>query len=286
MDIKKNTAQIVKAARTNFYYAFVFLPKEKREAIFAAYAFSRHTDDIVDDAPSPELAKQDVDAWRAQLHACYNGTPTHPIAQNLQMVLTNFPIPKEYFLDLIDGVEMDLSKNRYATFEELYQYCYRVASVVGLICIEIFGYSNPKTKDYAVHLGLALQLTNILRDIHTDFQQNRIYLPQEDLDRFAYTEQDLHKQRYNSSFKDLMQFQVARAQSYYKKAANLLPTEDRSQLFPAQIMGQIYARLLFQIEHKQYNIFEHRIRLSNPHKLSIALKYWMGTWFDFRRKQP
>ncbi|MBT3602319.1 MAG: presqualene diphosphate synthase HpnD [Candidatus Latescibacteria bacterium] len=284
MNVKKNTAQIVKAARTNFYYAFVFLPKKKREAIFAAYAFSRHTDDIVDDAPSPERAKQDVDAWRAQLHACYDGTPTHPIAINLQTILADFPIPKSHFLDLIDGVEMDLNKNRYATFDELYQYCYRVASVVGLICIEIFGYTNPRTKEYAVQLGLALQLTNILRDIHTDFKINRVYLPQEDLDRFAYSEQDLAKQVYNTPFKDLMEFQVARAQSYYEQAANLLPPEDKSQLFPAQIMGKIYAQLLSQIAHNPYDIFNSRIRISNPHKLSIALKYWVGSWFESKRK--
>lgn len=285
MNFKKNTAQIVKAARTNFYYAFVFLPRKKREAIFAAYAFSRHTDDIVDDAPSPEQAKHDVDAWRAQLQACYNGTPTHPIAINLQTILADFPIPQEYFLDLIDGVEMDLSKNRYTTFEELYEYCYRVASVVGLICIEIFGYTNPRTKEFAVQLGLALQLTNILRDVHTDFQQNRIYLPKEDLDRFGYTEQDLSEKVYNASFTELMEFQVARAQSYYEQAANLLPQEDRSRLFPAQIMGKIYAQLLSQIEHNHYNIFDTRIRISNIHKFTIALRYWGGSLFGFQRNQ-
>lgn len=285
MNLKQHTAKLVKAARTNFYYAFVFLPKKKRDAIFAAYAFSRHTDDIIDDAPSPEQAKHDIDIWRKELHACYEGTPTHPIAINLQNTLRDFAIPKEHFLALIDGVEMDLVKNRYETFDELYQYCYRVASVVGLICIEIFGYTNPQTKDYAVNLGLALQLTNIMRDVNTDYLQNRIYLPKEDFVKFSYNEKDLSNQLYNPAFVNFMAFQATRAHHYYQEAARLLPIEDRSKLFPAEIMGKIYAGLLSQIEKFDYNIFDSKIRLSNPHKLSIALKYWMGSWFQ-KRSQP
>lgn len=284
MNLSQQTAKLVKAARTNFYYAFVFLPPKKREAIFAAYAFSRHTDDIVDDAPSPEQAQSEVNNWRQELDACYNGKPTHPIAMNLQNILLNFSIPQTHFSDLIDGVEMDLTQNRYQTFEDLYQYCYRVASVVGLICIEIFGYQNPQTKDYAVNLGLALQLTNIMRDVHTDYQINRIYLPQEDLSQFNYSENDLGNKTYNAAFINLMSFQAKRAHHYYQEAARLLPSEDRAHLFPAEIMGKIYAGLLTQIEKCQYNIFESRIRLSNAHKLSIALKYWTGSWF--KRKRP
>jgi 15-cis-phytoene synthase len=286
MNLKQHTAKLVKAARTNFYYAFVFLPKKKREAIFAAYAFSRHTDDIIDDAPSPDQAKHDIDIWRNELHACYDGSPTHPIAINLQSTLQDFAIPKEHFIALIDGVEMDLTKNRYETFDELYQYCYRVASVVGLICIEIFGYTNPKTKDYAVNLGLALQLTNIMRDVNTDYLQNRIYLPTEDFEKFSYTQEDLAGQHYNPKFVKLMAFQATRAHHYYQEAARLLPPEDQSQLFPAEIMGKIYAGLLTQIEKADYNIFDSKIRLSNPHKLGIALKYWMGSWVKSKRSKP
>jgi phytoene synthase len=286
MNFKQHTAKLVKAARTNFYYAFVFLPKKKREAIFAAYAFSRHTDDIIDDAPSKDQAKHDIDIWRNELQACYHGSPTHPIAINLQNTLQDFAIPKEHFVALIDGVEMDLVKNRYETFDELYQYCYRVASVVGLICIEIFGYSNPQTKDYAINLGLALQLTNIMRDVHTDYLQNRIYLPAEDFETFSYTEKDLAQQHYNSSFVKMMTFQATRTQHYYQEAARLLPKADRPKMFPAEIMGKIYAGLLSQIEKADYNIFDSKIRLSNPHKLSIALKYWMGSWFYSKRSQP
>ncbi len=276
MNPKKHIAKIVRRARTNFYYAFLFLPRKKREAIFSAYAFSRHTDDMVDDAASPEEARCRLDIWREQLHACYAGKATHPIAQNLQAVLRDFPIPKAHFLSLIAGVEMDLTKNRYATFDELRAYCYRVASVVGLICIEIFGYRNPQTRDYAVNLGLALQLTNILRDVHTDWQQNRIYLPQEDLAHFGYTEQALARADYNTAFIDLMRFQSRRAWHYYRTADQLLPAEDRPAMFSAQIMGKIYAQLLVKIQRANYDIFQPPIRLNNLHKLGIALRYWLG----------
>ena len=279
MNLKKHIAKIVRGARTNFFYAFVFLPRKKREAIFSVYAFSRHTDDIVDDAASPEEARCHLDAWREQLHACYEGSPTHPIAQNLQAVLRDFPIPKAHFLALIEGVEMDLNKNRYVTFEELREYCYRVASVVGLICIEIFGYRNSQTREYAVNLGLALQLTNILRDVHTDWQQNRIYLPQEEMARFGYTEQALARGDYNAAFIDLMRFQAQRAWTFYQTAEELLPAEDRAAMFSAQIMGKIYAQLLVKIQQADYNIFGASIRLNDLHKLGIALRYWLGSRF-------
>ncbi|MDA0747853.1 MAG: presqualene diphosphate synthase HpnD [bacterium] len=275
MSLKSHTAALVRRARTNFYYAFLFLPRPKRDAIFAAYAFSRHTDDLVDDAESPEAAAQHLSEWRLQLHACYNGEPTHPIAQNLQQILNDFPIPQALFLQLIEGVEMDLTRNRYATFEDLYAYCYRVASVIGLICIEIFGYRNPATRDYAVHLGMALQLTNILRDLQEDAAQNRIYLPAEDLARFGYSESELFSSTVNPAFQDLMAFQCQRARKYYQKASELLPEEDRSSLFSAEIMGAIYSRLLRQIETLNYNVFEHPVRMGNLQKLSIAANYWL-----------
>lgn len=277
MNLKTYCAGLVRRARTNFYYAFVFLPKAKREAIFAAYAFSRHTDDLIDDAPSPDEARHNIAAWRDQLHACYDGSPDHPIAQNLQRTLSQFPIPREHFLALIDGVEMDLYKNRYATFDELYTYCYRVASVVGLICIEIFGYSHPKTRDYAIDLGIALQLTNILRDIKKDHDQNRIYIPREDFDRFGYTEADLAQARRNPAFIDLMAFQCQRARAYYRQAAALQPPEDRKSLFSAEIMGRIYAELLHKIERANYDIFNAPIRLSNVRKFGIALACFLGS---------
>ena len=275
MNLNTHIAALVRKARTNFYYAFVFLPKPKREAIFAAYAFSRHADDLVDDADSPKAAAQNLAALRDELHACYNGHPTQPITRNLQQTLQRFPIPKAHFLHLIDGVEMDLRKRRYATFEDLHAYCYRVASVIGLICIEIFGYRNPATRDYAVNLGVALQLTNILRDIGSDALQDRIYLPTEDLHRFGYSEEDLLACTYNPAFIDLMAFQCKRAWGYYAQARSHLTEEDRPGLFSAEIMGRIYASLLRRIETVGYNVFDHAIRLSNLRKLWIALTIWL-----------
>jgi len=283
MNLQEHTEKIVKAANTNFYYAFVFLPPKKREAIFAAYAFSRHTDDIVDDAPTVAEARKNVDQWREELEACYHGHPSHPIAKNLQNVLQDFPIPQEHFAELINGVEMDLLQNRFQTFEDLHQYCYRVASVVGLMCIEIFGYKNPQTKTYAINLGLALQLTNIMRDVQVDLAQNRIYLPLEDLQNFNYTEDDLTNKNFSENFQNLMHHQSKRAHHYYAEAERLLPREDQSSLFPAEIMGKIYFELLRKIERADFNIFENQFRVPNSTKLWIALRYWAGTWFDTKK---
>ena len=184
-------AKLVRRAKSNFFWAFVFLDRSRRDAIFTTYAFARHTDDIVDDAPSPEVARNDLREWCRELDACYEGAATHPITRALQDTIDRFPIPKVYFQRLVEGVEMDLSNDRYATFEHLYAYCYRVASIVGLICIEIFGYRSQLARDYAQRLGIALQLTNILRDVGEDASRGRIYLPQNEINRFGYTEEEL-----------------------------------------------------------------------------------------------
>ena len=277
MNLTSHIANLVRTAQSNFYYAFLFLPKSKREAIFAAYAFSRHTDDIVDEAENTDSATRRLDKWRSELLACYDGSPSHPITINLQQTLQNFPIPKEHFLHLIEGVEMDLCKNRYATFKELYEYCYRVASVIGLISIEIFGYGNPNTKKYAVNLGVALQLTNILRDIKKDEQQNRIYLPTEDLKRFGYSEEDLRTCTYNQAFMALMAFQCKRAREYYEQADFKLPQEDKARMFSAEIMGHIYSALLRRIESQHFNVFDRPVQLNHARKLGIALRFWLGS---------
>ena len=280
-------ATITKASRTNFYYAFLFLPKEKREALYAVYAFSRLVDDAVDQASSTGAAAEAVAHWRGELARVYGtggagaSEPPlgHPVARQLAGVVKQFRIPRDYFDALIDGVEMDLTQTRYATFEALSRYCYRVASVVGLICIEIFGYRNPATKDYAVAQGMAFQLTNILRDIKTDAAHGRIYLPQEELARFGYGEAELLAGRYNDAFVELMAFQCERARAYYDKAAGLLPFEDRRSMLASEIMGGIYRRLLDEIEARRYHIFEEEIRLSAPAKLLIALRTWAGGLF-------
>ncbi|MBI4641025.1 MAG: squalene/phytoene synthase family protein, partial [Candidatus Tectomicrobia bacterium] len=209
----------------------------------------------------------------------YQNRPTHPITIELADIVKHFNIPEEYFEELIAGVEMDLKKQRYATFDELYQYCYRVASIVGLICIEIFGYTQRVTKDYAVTLGVALQLINILRDLKADAGQGRIYIPQEDLERFHYSERDLLSATYNAAFINLMEFEALRAKEYFQRARTMLPKEDRKSLFAAEIMGSIYYELLKKIEHYRYNVFEGDMTLSNSRKLLIALKVWLKYQF-------
>jgi phytoene synthase len=268
------TATITKASRSNFYYAFLFLPKAQRDALYAVYAFARLADDAVDLAPSPEAAAQQLRHWRDELAKTFAGRPAHPVTTQLLVVAEQFHIPRHYFDLLLDGVEMDLTRTRYATFEQLAGYCYRVASVVGLICIEIFGYRNPATKDYAIAQGMAFQLTNILRDIKTDAERGRIYLPQDELTRFGYTEADLLAGLYNDAFAKLMAFQCERARGYYEKAAGLLPAEDRRTMLASEIMGAIYRRILTTIEARRYRVFDSVVRVSAPSKLLLALGLW------------
>jgi phytoene synthase len=265
-----------KTIQSNFFYSFLFLPRPKREAIMDVYSFCRAVDDVVDETgeatgrdPLRELAK-----WRAELDACYAGRPTLPQTRRLRRTLDRFPIPQEYFEELILGCEMDLYHQRYQTFDELYEYCYRVASITGLICIEIFTYRSPRTREYAVNLGLALQLTNILRDLKEDAARGRVYLPQEDLARFGYSEPELRREAVNDNFRELMRFECARARDYYRRAAEALPGEDRPTLVAAQTMGKIYFRLLEQIERVGYDVFHHRIRLHRPERFLIALNEW------------
>jgi phytoene synthase len=273
------TATITKASRTNFYYAFLFLPKAQREALYAVYAFSRLVDDAVDQAVSPLAAGEALAYWRNELARVYGsggGEPAEPVARQLAETAKRFRIPRDYFDALIDGVEMDLTRTRYETFEQLSHYCYRVASVVGLICIEIFGYRNPSARDYAIAQGMAFQLTNILRDIKIDAAKGRIYIPREELARFGYDEAELLAHHYTDAFVELMAFQCERARAYYDKAAGLLPVEDRRSMLASEIMGGIYRRLLDEIEARRYNVFEEEIRLSAPTKLLIALRTWAG----------
>ncbi|MFN7949314.1 MAG: presqualene diphosphate synthase HpnD [Blastocatellia bacterium] len=275
--------RLAKTIQSNFFYSFLFLPKQKREAIIDIYNFCREVDDIVDDIADAHIngnpvparqALEALNAWRAELDACYAGHPRTPTSQRLRQVLDRFPMPKEYFEEMIAGCEMDLFRHRYESFDELSQYCYRVASITGLMCIEIFTYQSPQTRDYAINLGLALQLTNILRDLKEDAARDRVYLPQEDLRRFGYSEQELMNGVINDNFRALMRFECERARSYYRRAADLLPPEDRPTLTAARTMGRIYYRLLLQIEQVSYDVFNHQIRLHRPERFLIALSEW------------
>ncbi|HEY4719103.1 MAG TPA: presqualene diphosphate synthase HpnD [Candidatus Methylomirabilis sp.] len=267
-------ATLVRKSRSSFYYSFLFLPRPKRDAIYAVYALCRAVDDVADDAGDMEAKAERLKGWREELDRCYAGRPTHPITRALRDCLSRYPIPKGYFEELIAGVEMDLALTRYRTFADLTRYCYRVASVVGLICIEIFGYRREATKEYAINLGLALQLTNILRDLKTDGRRGRIYLPQEDLERFGYSEDDLLHCRYTPGFFPLMRFEADRARDYFRRAAESLPSEDRKNMVAAEIMGRIYRETLEMIARKEFRVFEDRIALSRARKIRLALMTW------------
>ncbi len=275
---------------SNFAYSFSFLPRAEREAMNTVYAFCRYTDDIVDAEPQQRddesIAKKRalLSKWRSEVDKCYEGNSQHPLLRNLTPVVHRFDIPRQYFHTLIDGCERDLVQHQYQTFEELQEYCYSVASIVGLMCIEIFGYRHDETREYAVNLGYAMQLTNIIRDVHEDYKNGRIYLPMEDLERFKYTERDLANGIYNDNFVNLMSFQVRRSREYYHKARAALRSDERFTLFAAEVMDAIYYRLLEKIELNDYNVFSGKIRVSTPHKFLIALRLWMKSRFLQRRK--
>lgn len=238
------------------------------------YGFCRIIDDIVDEDHEGRDPAQDLDRWREEIEACYQGIPTTDFGERLLETIEEFDLPKEPFLDLIDGMEMDLQWSSYETFADLREYCYRVASAVGLLCIEIFGYESLTAREYAVNLGLALQLTNILRDLREDVSRGRIYIPIEDLERFGYSRDDLSRGVYNTPFVDLMKFQCSRARSYFERAAAVLPEEDRSSLFAAEIMGAIYRELLELIVDAHYNVYRTRLSVPKKTRLKIAFKLW------------
>jgi phytoene synthase len=265
---------LTRKSGSNFFYSFLFLPPHKREAIYAVYAFSRAVDDVVDDAVDLTLAAEGLSEWRREVDRMYEGRVEHPIAVQMAEAARRFAIPKELPLALIDGCEMDLKRNRYATFEELYDYCYHVASVIGLMCIEVFGYRTDQAKRYAEKLGVAFQLTNILRDVKNDAERGRIYLPREDLDRFGYQEEDVLNGVYDERFVSLMKFQCQRARGYYQEAQAALAPEDKPTLLAAEIMSGIYARLLREIENLRYDVYRHAVSLPRYKKMWIALRVW------------
>jgi phytoene synthase len=272
---------------TNFYYSFLVLPPRKRSAIIAAWDFCRAVDDAVDEVvPEHEWAgglsddarakaRVRLAAWRAELAAMYEGVPRTTQGAALQPYVREFNLPRAQFEELVDGVEMDLKQVRYDSFAALVEYCRRVASAVGLICVEIFGYSNQSAKAYAENLGLALQLTNIIRDVSTDIIRGRIYLPSEDLRRFGVTEDDLRAGRMTDAVVQLLRFECDRAHDYYRRAAQHLPPEDARSLVAAEIMGGIYFEILRRIERNGYDVFSARIRVPRPRRAVIALRLWI-----------
>ncbi|OYT71194.1 MAG: squalene synthase HpnD [Chloracidobacterium sp. CP2_5A] len=259
---------ITRGSRTNFLYSFLILPKPQRRAIETVYAFCRVVDDIVDgNTPGQANPQAELDRWRDEIQACFNGrAPRHPLARELKGVLRAFPIPQEHFLALIQGMEMDLTRRRYASFAELDEYCYRVASVIGLMCIEIFSYRHAGARSYAIGLGKALQLINIVRDVKEDAARGRVYLPLDEMADAGVTERDLHDGRYSDAFAQLAQRQASRARDFRAQALRALHPEDRPAMIAAEIMGTIYFKLLDQMEAARFNVFRHRPRLSKLQK--------------------
>ncbi len=274
MNAGQFVSRLTRRSRSNFFYAFLCLPRPQREAIYAVYAFCRIVDDAVDLGHDREAQRRELAHWREEIARVYGGKPEHPAAQRLQQALQLFPIPRAALEEIIAGVEMDLDHATYETFDALYPYCYRVASAVGLCCIEIFGYVDPRAREYAVNLGVALQLTNILRDVQADARAGRVYLPQEDLRRFGVTAGDLAAGRYTPEFVALMSFEAARAREYYERAWAALPRGDSRRLFAAEIMGQTYFALLRAMEQRRFRVFGQRVALPAHRKLAIALRCW------------
>lgn len=268
---------ITRKSASNLALAFVLLPRGKRDAMSALYAFCREVDDVVDEAVAPVAQRRArLAEWRADVkRACENGAPQFPTNRDLQPVIRRFHLPFELFDELIQGCEMDLDFRRYETFEQLDLYCHRVASVVGLLSIEIFGYRNPATRDYAVYLGKALQLTNILRDVKTDAARGRIYLPQTELKQFGVGEDEILAGKYSDRFRRLAARVADRARGFYSLARLTLPAEDRRAMAAAELMASVYWRLLTKLEREQFNVFGPQpVGLSKPAKLALVFQSW------------
>lgn len=265
------------SAGSSFYYSFLLLPTAKRKAIKTIYSLCRILDDIVDQEAQGRDPAAELQHWRDEIESCYQGYPSTPFGEQLLDTIEEFDLQRQPFIDLVDGMEMDLKWQSYQTFADLREYCYRVASAVGLISIEIFGYESLRTREYAVNLGLALQLTNIMRDLKEDIARGRIYIPIEDLERFGYSEQDLRNNLYNAPFIQLMKYEHARAVSYFERAAASLPEGDRASMFAAEIMGAVYRELLDNIAAAQFDIYRNRITVPKMRRIKIALQIWLDS---------
>src|SRR4051812_17547138 len=269
---------------TSFYYSFLVLPADKRRAIVAVWDFCRAVDDAVDEAPA-ERSASEVGRWRSEVARCFEGgAPDTPQGRALQPLIGAFRLPRSAFEALVEGVEMDLHGRRYETFADLYEYCIRVASAVGLMCVQIFGCTEPDSRQYAIDLGVALQLTNILRDVPKDLELGRVYLPHEDLVRFGVSEGDLGAEALHAGHgvrspkvKALLAFQAQRAREYYARAAATLPRRDARRLVAARIMGNIYRGILTRIERSGYDVFSGVIRVPRPQRALIAAATWART---------
>jgi 15-cis-phytoene synthase len=269
---------ITQKSASNLALAFILLPQPKRDAMSALYAFCREVDDVADEDSAPvEQRREQLAAWRQDIKlACDGQMPRFPTNRELQPVIRQFGLRFEFFDELIEGCEMDLVTLRYKDFEQLELYCYRVASAVGLLSIEIFGYQNPATRDYAIYLGKALQLTNILRDVKNDAARGRIYLPQAELERHGVSEREILDSKYSDRYRALAGSVAQRAKTFYQLAEKTLPPEDRKSMVAAELMGSVYWQLLQKLERGKFNVFAAQpLKLSKPHKLALIFRSWL-----------
>ena len=271
------------ASGSSFYYSFLFLPKNKRRAITALYAFCREIDDVTDEIKGPNIVKIKLEWWRLDVEKIYSDKPEHLVNKELQSVIKEFDLKKELLQEIISGMQMDVENTRYPDFNTLEQYCYRVAGVVGLLSIEIFGYKNTQTQAYAKYLGNALQLTNIIRDIYEDAQRERIYLPEDELAKFNISKNQIYTNHFagdveKNNLKELIKYQCDRAKEYYQKAYKALPKEDRYNQSTGLIMAAIYEATLDEIILDDYQVLKHRIKLTPIRKLWIA-------WRTYRKEK-
>lgn len=274
------------ARDTNFYYSFLVLSPARRQAIVAVWDFCRAVDDAVDEARTETDAERAeaharLDEWRREIARCFDGTepPRTPQGQALAPFIRQFDLPRGPFGDLVDGVAMDIGERRFRTFAELYQYCYRVASTVGIICVQIFGCQDAQSRDYAMDLGLALQLTNILRDVEPDLERGRLYIPLEDLARHEVTESMLVSDTASPAVRNLLRAQAARARDYYARATRAIPPDESRRLIAAEIMSGIYQAILAEIERRDFDVFGEKVRVSRPRRAWIAATIWLRMTF-------
>jgi len=259
----------------NFYYAFSILPAEKRRAILAAYSFAGEADDISDGDDTPEEKLLGLRGLTASLHAAAAGEPKGPLWVALGDAVRHFAIPVEHFDELVRGCEMDLVIDRYETFGDLWVYCYHVASLVGLICVSVFGYTDPRAKEYAVDLGIAMQVTNIMRDVREDAARGRIYLPLEDLRRFEVPEQEILDGVYSDRFRALMEFEAARAEEYFQKGERLLALLDTRSRMCVNVMRGVYHEILERMADSDYDVFARRVTLAGSEKVALIGRLWV-----------
>ena len=264
------------ASGSSFYYSFLFLPKAKREAITALYAFCREVDDVADECSDINIARTKLAWWRNEIRQLYASNPQHPVTKALLPAIHAYKMDEEHFLEIIDGMEMDLDQNRYTDFKQLQLYCYRVASVVGLLSVQIFGYTNRNTLKYAHDLGMAFQLTNIVRDIGEDARRGRIYIPLDEIKKAGLSETDILHGHHSAKMQELIDFQIERAERFYDKALNALPQEDRKSQRTGLIMAAIYRTLLREIRQSgSQQVLDARISLTPLRKLWLAWTTWL-----------